>query len=198
MKDSGNLPPIAYTLGDNELPQIKKRHLQNGVPVLHPKGEAVLFLANGREVYILLATHPELRPQVEAYQQAQKAREDAAKARREAVIAACPPDHVPATQLWANGDLCAAKYQLSDGREVMGPDTLKPIGEGIYYLAADLIPPAKPAPEPSPEPSPERPIPDYAIAAYRRYNGSADRAWEAEDEEAWAIINEWGHLIEKS
>lgn len=46
-------------------------------------------------------------------------------------------------------------------------------------------------------PSDRIPIPDYALQAYRRYGGDAERAWEAGDEAAWATIREWGEIIRK-
>lgn len=39
-------------------------------------------------------------------------------------------------------------------------------------------------------------IPDAAIAAYDRYDGDAEAAWEAEDAEACMLIREWGGAIE--
>lgn len=248
------LPEITYALKPHELPRVKQRTLRRGVPVSHPRGEAVRFLAGGQEVHVLLETHPELRPQVEAYRAALEAREAAIEARRQAVVAACPADRVPATLVWANGDLCAAKYRLvGTNQEVLGPDHLEPAGEGVYYLPIELAGPAlakaeeerrrlewlsEPVPEEALEdyrrwaslptyeemaaywalspwlsewgariehqhpemrvnPSDRIPIPDYALQAYRRYGGDAERAWEAGDEAAWALIREWAPLIER-
>lgn len=39
-------------------------------------------------------------------------------------------------------------------------------------------------------------IPATAINAYNQYQGSADKAWEAEDETAWATIRKWSGRIE--
>lgn len=39
-------------------------------------------------------------------------------------------------------------------------------------------------------------IPDDAISDYNRYHGNADKAWEAEDEGAWAMIEKWSPYIE--
>jgi hypothetical protein len=39
-------------------------------------------------------------------------------------------------------------------------------------------------------------VPVYAREAYRKYNGDADRAWESEDETAWAMISKWAPYIE--
>lgn len=39
-------------------------------------------------------------------------------------------------------------------------------------------------------------IPAAAINAYNQYQGSADKAWEAEDESAWATIEKWAPYIE--
>lgn len=245
---------IRYTLKPNELPDMKQRELRNGIPVDHPQGPAVRFQAGEKNVYVLLSTHPELRPQVEAYKAAIEAREALREGLREAVIAACPVDHVPAEQVWSNGDLCAAKYRLvGTNQEVLGPDYLEPAGEGIYYLPMELaaealaqaeeerrrqewlnepIPPEALAdyqrwaglptleemaaywakspwlaewgariehqhPELKVDPNDRIPIPDYALRAYRRYGGDPERAWEAGDEEAWALLREWGGLIER-
>lgn len=131
---------IRYTLKPHELPTLRQRDLRHGVPALHPQGPAVRFMVNGKNVFILLSTHPELIPQVEAYRAHQEAQEAQRKARREAVLAACPPDHVPAEQIWTNGDLCQARYRLlPSGQEVLGPDTLVPAGEGIYYLPLEWV-----------------------------------------------------------
>ena len=40
------------------------------------------------------------------------------------------------------------------------------------------------------------PVPAKALAAYRRYKGSAESAWEASDEQAWASIRRWRPYIE--
>ena len=40
------------------------------------------------------------------------------------------------------------------------------------------------------------PVPAKALAAYRQYKGSAEAAWEAEDEQAWACIRRWRPYIE--
>lgn len=40
-------------------------------------------------------------------------------------------------------------------------------------------------------------IPQSAIDDYNRYRGSAERAWEAEDEAAWAAIDHWAPYIEE-
>lgn len=40
------------------------------------------------------------------------------------------------------------------------------------------------------------PVPAKALAAYRQYKGSAEAAWEAEDEQAWASIRRWRPFIE--
>lgn len=42
----------------------------------------------------------------------------------------------------------------------------------------------------------ETPVPAGALEDYRRYRGNADKAWEAEDEGAWAVINRWAPYIE--
>ena len=39
-------------------------------------------------------------------------------------------------------------------------------------------------------------VPDDALDAYRRYGGSAERAWEREDETAYALIGRWDLAIE--
>lgn len=244
---------IRYTLKPHELPALRPRELRYGVPTLHPQGPAVRFRADGKEVYVLLSTHPELVPQVEAYRAHQEAEEARRQARREAVLAATPPDCVPAEQVWASGDLCRAQYRLiPSGEEVLGPDTLEPAGEGIYYLPLELagpalaraeaerrrrewlahpIPPEALAdyrrwaalptveemaaywaqspwlaewgariehqhPELKVDPNDRIPIPQVAREAFRRY-GDPERAWEAGDEEAWALLREWGGLIER-
>ncbi|MCL6568321.1 MAG: hypothetical protein K6T35_05455, partial [Meiothermus silvanus] len=66
---------IRYTLKAHELPTLRQRDLHHGVPTQHPQGPAVRFLADGKEVYVLLSTHPELVPQVEAYRAHQEAEE---------------------------------------------------------------------------------------------------------------------------
>lgn len=40
------------------------------------------------------------------------------------------------------------------------------------------------------------PVPAKALAAYRQYKGSAESAWEASDEQAWASIRRWRPFIE--
>jgi hypothetical protein len=42
----------------------------------------------------------------------------------------------------------------------------------------------------------ETPIPPEALAAYRKYHGDAEKAWENEDETAWAMIRKWTPYIE--
>jgi len=42
----------------------------------------------------------------------------------------------------------------------------------------------------------ETPIPQEAIDAYNRYHGDEDKAWEDENETAWALIREWSPYIE--
>lgn len=190
---------IHYTLKAHELPALRQRELRHGVPTAHPKGPAVRFLAGGKEVYVLLSTHPELVPQVEAYRAHQEAEAAEHQARREAVLAACPLDHVPAEQVWANGDLCRAKYRLiPSGQEVLGPDTLTPAGEGIYYLPLEW------AGEALAQAEVERrrqewlnePIPPEALEDYRRW-----AALPTVEEMAayWAKspwLAEWGARIE--
>jgi len=39
-------------------------------------------------------------------------------------------------------------------------------------------------------------VPSEAVAAYNRYNGNADRAWEVEDESAWSLIRSYSEAIE--
>ena len=39
-------------------------------------------------------------------------------------------------------------------------------------------------------------VPLYAVEAYNLYAGSSEKAWEDEDETAWALINKWGKYIE--
>lgn len=39
-------------------------------------------------------------------------------------------------------------------------------------------------------------VPAEAIDAYNQYAGSSEKAWEAEDERAWALIERWGKYIE--
>jgi len=39
-------------------------------------------------------------------------------------------------------------------------------------------------------------VPLYAVEAYNQYAGSSEKAWEDEDETAWALINKWGKYIE--
>lgn len=38
-------------------------------------------------------------------------------------------------------------------------------------------------------------VPSAALDAYRRYRGNREAAWEAEDEQAWALIGEYGPAI---
>lgn len=40
-------------------------------------------------------------------------------------------------------------------------------------------------------------IPLYAIEAYNQYDGSSEKAWEDEDETAWALIKKWAPYIEE-
>ena len=40
------------------------------------------------------------------------------------------------------------------------------------------------------------PVPPEAVAAYNRYSGNSDTAWERSDESAWAAINRWTPFIE--
>jgi molecular chaperone DnaK (HSP70) len=42
----------------------------------------------------------------------------------------------------------------------------------------------------------ETAIPASAVEAYNYYHGDADKAWENEDESAWAAINKWSPYIE--
>lgn len=58
--------------------------------------------------------------------------------------------------------------------------------------------PAEPVHQQPAEPAQPRPVPPKALAAYRRYRGSAERAWEAEDEDAWALIREYEDDIERT
>lgn len=39
-------------------------------------------------------------------------------------------------------------------------------------------------------------IPSAALDAYRRYRGNKEAAWETEDEQAWALIGQYGPAIE--
>lgn len=39
-------------------------------------------------------------------------------------------------------------------------------------------------------------VPAIAIAAYNTYKGNAERAWEAEDEQAYSLINQYRDAIE--
>jgi hypothetical protein len=39
-------------------------------------------------------------------------------------------------------------------------------------------------------------IPGSAIKAYLIYHGDADKAWDAQDKVAWALIREWKPFIE--
>jgi hypothetical protein len=39
-------------------------------------------------------------------------------------------------------------------------------------------------------------VPAAAVEAYKAYNGSAEKAWEAEDEAGWALIGQWSSAIE--
>ncbi|ADH65439.1 hypothetical protein Mesil_3652 (plasmid) [Allomeiothermus silvanus DSM 9946] len=190
---------IRYTLKPHELPALSQRDLRHGVPALHPQGPAVRFTVNGRSVYVLLSTHPELIPLVEAYRAHQEAEEAQRQARREAVLAACPVDHVPAEQVWANGDLCRAKYRLlPSGQEVLGPDTLTPAGEGIYYLPLEW------AGEALAQAEEERrrqewlnePIPPEALADYQRWAGLPTLEEMAAYWAQSPWLAEWGARIE--
>jgi hypothetical protein len=42
----------------------------------------------------------------------------------------------------------------------------------------------------------ETPIPEAALKAYNRYSGNSERAWEAEDEVAYSLIEKWTPYIE--
>lgn len=42
----------------------------------------------------------------------------------------------------------------------------------------------------------ETPIPAAAVQAYNYYHGDANKAWENEDESAWALIEKWTPYIE--
>lgn len=115
------------------------------------------------------------------------------------MLAACPVDHVPAEQVWANGDLCRAKYRLlPSGQEVLGPDTLVPAGEGIYYLPVEWVGEALAQAEEERRRQEwlNEPIPPEALADYQRW-----AALPTLEEMAayWAQspwLTEWGARIE--
>jgi hypothetical protein len=55
---------------------------------------------------------------------------------------------------------------------------------------------ARPAKEAKEKELKETEIPAEAIKAYNHYHGSADKAWEDENETAWALIRKWTPYIE--
>ncbi|MDB4952095.1 MAG: hypothetical protein JWM27_4744 [Gemmatimonadetes bacterium] len=131
-------------------------------------------------------------------------------ARMDAARALVPAGHVLAVMTGSKADGWITLVRIEgDGEEIELPAGSVPVWtpetEGAmqptYYAVphAPEVPPvwagAEAVVTEAPAAAPLA-VPAAAMEAYRRFSGSADRAWEAGDEQAWALIRTHRHAIE--
>ena len=119
-----------------------------------------------------------------------------------AAAASCPAGHVPAVVGWVNSDLMSAQYVTRDGVEVVAGDLLER-HDGFVWLSATAVAEARAERDRRTDRREElrkqllaTVVPTEAHVAYDRYQGSSDRAWDVDDEQAWYLIRRYGDAIE--
>lgn len=126
------------------------------------------------------------------------------RAEAEAATRAQAPDgHVALTFRRSEADGWIEIWVNAEGRELRSPKIAKQHGR-TGWMTPDDYRAAIEALEAEVEPQTVREeaarpvvaVPAAAEEAYRRYDGDAEKAWEAEDEQAWGLIRKYSDAIE--
>lgn len=120
--------------------------------------------------------------------------------------AQAPEGHVAVTFVRSEGDGWIEVWEDADGRELRSPRIAKQVGRSgwmapeDYRAAIEVIEAARVEEATTDLDANTTPVevPAEAVAAYRRYRGDAERAWEAEDERAWGLIRQYADAIEST